>query len=385
MKIVCSDNMPYAREAFSRIGDPVVFEGRRITAEDVKDAEILAIRSTTKVDRRLLEGSRVRFVGTATIGTDHMDIPYLEANGIKWCYAPGCNASSVSEYMTAALLYLAERYGLKLSGLTLGVIGVGNVGSLVVKKAEVLGMGVIQNDPPKRDLTGDDLFRPLDELLTQSDIVTVHVPLTREGPYPTFHLANRDFFSKLNPGAIFINAARGEVMETEALLQAMGSGQVSHAVIDTWEEEPVFHVPLLDAADIGTPHIAGHSFEGKVCGTVMVYREACRFLGVPATWLPEGILPEPIVPEVSVDASSHRDELVLREVVKQVYDIERDDADLRAGWNGDEEARSAHFDRLRRDYPVRREFRFTRVKVLNGSSRLIERFSRLGFQTEVTL
>jgi erythronate-4-phosphate dehydrogenase len=140
-------------------------------------------------------------------------------------------------------------------------------------------------------------------------------------------------------------------------------GQVSHAVIDTWEDEPVFNVPLLDAADIGTPHIAGHSFEGKVCGTVMVYREACRFLGLPATWSPEGILPEPIVPKVSVDAWNRRDELVLREVVKRVYDIERDDADLRAGRNGGEEARRAHFDRLRRNYPIRREFRFTRVKV----------------------
>ncbi len=374
--------MPYAREAFSQIGEPVVIEGRHIAPEHVRDAEILAIRSITKVDRRLLEGSRVRFVGTATIGTDHMDIPYLEAKGIKWCHAPGCNANSVSEYITSAWLYLAERYELNLSDLTLGVIGVGNVGSLVVKKAEALGMRVIQNDPPKFDLTGDELFRPLDELLPQSDIVTIHVPLTREGPYPTFHLADQGFFEKLKDGAIFVNTARGEVMETDALLQALGSGRVSHAVIDTWENEPVFSVPLLDAVAIGTPHIAGHSFEGKVCGTVMVYREACRFLGLPATWSPEGLLPEPAVPEVSVDASNRRDELVLREVVKQVYDIEQDDADLRAGRNMDPEARGAYFDRLRRDYPQRREFRFTRVKVFNGSSGLIERFRRLGFETE---
>jgi len=382
MKIVCAKNMPLVREAFGTLGEPVVLEGRAIGPADVRDAALLAIRSTTMVDRALLDGSAVRFVGTATIGTDHMDIPYLERQGIRWCSAAGCNANSVSEYVTAALLCLAERHGLSLAGLTLGVIGVGNVGSLVVRKGRALGLRVLQNDPPKQAQTGAAEFVPLDALLAQSDIVTCHVPLERDGEHPTFHMADARFFEKCKPGCIFLNAARGAVVDTDALLAALAAGKVAHAVIDTWEGEPEFRPDLLERVDLGTPHIAGHSFEGKVFGTVMVYREACTFLGRTPDWSHEPLMPEPVVPELVVDAADATDESVLRQLVRRVYDIEADDRRLREGAGGDAAARAAHFDGLRKNYPMRREFRFTRVRVAHCGAPLRAKIANLGFQVE---
>ena len=379
MKTVCSTSMPLVREAFETLGDVVIRDGRAIGPADVRDAELLAIRSTTRVDRGLLEGSAVRFVGTATIGTDHMDLPYLEQAGIRWCFAPGCNANSVSEYVTAALLCLAGRRGLCLEGKTLGVIGVGNVGRLVVEKAHTLGLRVLANDPPRARREGLAGFVELQTVLAESDIVTFHVPLTREGPDATAHMAGRALFERLKPGCIFLNAARGAVVDTDALLFALDRGIVAHAVIDTWEGEPRYRVALLDRVDLGTPHIAGHSFEGKVMGTVMVYREACAFLGRPAVWTPDDLLPAPQVPDVRVDAAGRGDEEVLRELVRQVYDIEGDDHRLRACREGPERC-AAHFDALRRHYPERREFRFTRVHLRNASETLAHKVAGLGFK-----
>lgn len=389
-KIVCCSNMPYVREAFSLLGEPVLKDGRTITADDVREAEILAIRSTTKVSREMLEGSAVKFVGTATIGTDHMDKAYMEAAGITWCFAPGCNANSVSEYFTTALLRLATRHHISLEGKTVGVIGVGNVGRLVVKKAAALGLRVLRNDPPReRAEEGIEAQRHkgeeperwscLNEILREADIITLHVPLTKSGPDATLQLADRHFFSRMKPGCIFFNCARGPVVSTDELLAAMDRRTVSHAVMDTWEGEPVIRTDLLKRADIGTPHIAGHSFEGKVYGTVMVYQAACRYLGVEPTWTPDTLWPPPIVPEIEADAAGLRDEEVLWNIVSKVYDIEGDDRRLREGSVEDDKLRSAHFDRLRGKYPVRREFRFTRVTLRNARPALVKRVADLGF------
>jgi len=385
MKIVCASNMPYALEAFGTLGDATAMDGRSIAAEHVRDAAILATRSTTKIDADLLDGSAVRFVGTATIGTDHMDIEYLEAAGIRWCYSPGCNANSVSEYVTSALLCLANRHGFTLEGKTIGVVGVGNVGSLVVRKAETLGLNVLQNDPPRErnERSGErPPFVSLDRVVAESDIVTFHVPLENGGTDPTFHMADRRLFERLNPGCVFVNCARGAVIDTDALLAAMDSGQVAHAVVDTWEPEPAYRLDLLERTGIATPHIAGHSFEGKVSGTVMVYREASRFLGQEPSWSPDELLPEPIVPHVEVDAAGRGDETVLWDIVRQVYDIESDDKRLRDLADPSREAgRTAHFDGLRKNYAVRREFRFTKVTLRNAAARLISKVRGLGFRT----
>jgi len=393
MKTVCSDSMPFAREAFETLGDVIMLEGRSICARDVKDADLLAIRSTTRVTAQLLEGSRVKFVGTATIGTDHMDLNYLREQGITWCHAPGCNATSVSEYVTAALLCLAERRGLVLEGKTIGIVGVGNVGGRVVLKAQALGLRILANDPPRRRIEGDEVFVetdagrvatdlrfvPLEQVLDEADIVTLHVPLTREGPDRTFRMAGGEFFSRLKPGCIFINSARGAVMDTDALIRAIESGAVAHAVVDTWEDEPAYSAALLDLADIGTPHIAGYSFDGKVRGTAMVYEAACRFLDRPVAWKAGDAVAAAEAPVPTVDAAERTDEQALGEIVRTVYDISADDLDLRATLDADARVRSEGFDRLRRNYPVRREFPFAAVRLLNAAPSLREKAALLGF------
>lgn len=377
IKTVCSANMPYVKEAFSTLGKTIVLDGRSIQASDVKDADLLAIRSTTKVNRDLLDGSCVRFVGTATIGTDHLEKEYLGKNGVEWCYSPGCNANSVSEYIAAALLTLAVRHSIDLKNKTIGVIGVGNVGRIVAKKAEILGLRVLRNDPPRaRAEHSSEEFVEIDQVLKEADIITMHVPITKTGRDATYHMVDESFLEKAKPGVIFINAARGPVVDTDALLSAIESGTVSHTVIDTWEGEPDFNKHLLNKADIGTPHIAGHSFEGKVTGTVMVYKEACRFLGIEPTWSPDSLLPEPIVPEITIDAKGRNDTNILRDIVHRVYNIEADDKHLR-DFGSDH---AAHFDSFRSNYPMRREFRFTQIKVINASISLKTKIVNLGFQ-----
>jgi erythronate-4-phosphate dehydrogenase len=388
MKIVAVKNMPFAAEAFGTLGDVTLLEGRAIRAADVRDADLLLTRTTTPITRELLEGSRVRFYGTATIGTDHIDAPYLAARGIPWCSAAGCNANSVSEYLTAALLCLGQQHGLTLAGKTIGVIGIGNVGTRVVAKAHALGMRVLASDPP-RERNGDPCptpdtrhptpWVPLSELLAQSDIVTLHTPLTDEGEDATFHLADDAFFKQLKPGGIFINAARGPIVDTDALLRAMDRGSVAHAIMDTWEGEPDFRSDLLERVFIASPHIAGHSYEGKYMGTVLVYREACRFLGVVPTWTPDAILPPPLVPRLTATPAS-APEAALWKLVHAVYDIQADDARMRAVPAGGAAERRAHFDAQRKSYPIRREFRFTEVDATRTLPALQRSIDGLGFR-----
>ncbi len=385
MRIVADRNMPFAAEAFATLGETVIRDGRGLTAPAVRDADVLAIRSTTHVNAALLEGSRVRFVGTATIGTDHMDIPYLESQGIGWCFSPGCNANSVSEYLVAALLHLAARHGFPLAGKTMGVIGVGNVGRRVVEKAKALGMSVLMSDPPRQRQAAAGggaeeeaaAFVHLDDLLAASDVVTLHVPMTKEGPDRTYHLADARFFSNMRPGSVFINAARGAVVDTPALMEAIGSGHLAHTVLDTWEGEPAYREALLDQVDIGTPHIAGHSFEGKATGTEMVYRAVCDAFGQRPAWTLDDRLPPPPVPQAVTGGGST--EQVLDAVVRQVYDIMGDDARMRG--RDVSIANAVHFDGLRKDYPMRREFRFTRAVCEHGDAALQAALRRLGFQT----
>lgn len=385
MKIICSTNIPYAEEAFRPLGDLTIMAPKEITADRVRDADVLVIRSTLRANRALLAGSRVRFVGTATIGTDHLDLAYLDQAGITWCAAPGCNANSVSEYVVAALLCLGQRHGFTLLGKTIGVVGVGNVGRLVVQKAQALGLRVLQNDPPRHKAENNPIFLPLEQVLAEADILTLHVPLAKTGPYPTWHLADRRFFERLKPGVVWLNAARGATMDSDAFLEARSSGTLAYAVLDAWEGEPVFRSDVLTKADIATPHIAGHSFEGKVMGTVMVYQAVCRFLGVQPIWTsegrlpPENLLPPPLVPEIRLNPAGLSEEAALWRIVRPVYDIEADDRRLRAGAVADPKMRGEHFEQLRRNYSIRREFRFTRVALPRGHLRLEAKIRDLGF------
>jgi erythronate-4-phosphate dehydrogenase len=381
MKIVCDQNMPHAVEAFATLGEVVLLDGRAIRAENVRTADLLFTRSTTRVNRALLDGSRVRFYGSAVIGTDHIDAAYLQAAGIPWCAAPGCNAESVGQYVTAALLWLAGRHSLTLSGRTLGVIGVGNVGRKVVAKGRALGMRVLACDPPRQRDPNDieaQAFVSLAALLAEADFVTCHVPLTRDGVDRTWHLIDAAALAQMKPGVVLLNAARGPVTDTDALLAALGT-RVSHIVMDTWEGEPAYRTDLLTRADLATPHIAGHSFEGKVNGTAMVYRAACRFLGVAPTY--DFPLPEPPVPVWTADAAGRNDEAVLRDVVLATYDIEGDDRRLRESCVPDATERARAFDRLRTNYPMRREFASTRVMLRQASPVLGGKVAGLGFRT----
>ena len=362
--ILADENIPFAREAFGTLGEVRLKHGRQIAHADLADVDLLVVRSITKVDAALLAGTRVRFVGTATSGSDHVDTADLERLGIAFHAALGCNANAVSEYMAAAWLTVAKLRGDTLAGRRVGVIGVGHVGSLVVKKAEALGMDPVLNDPPKARETGSDRYRPLHDLL-DCDIVTCHTPLTFNGPDPTYRLIGEAFFSRLKPEAWFCNAGRGEVVHEAALHQALDEKCLDAVVLDVWDREPEIDGRLLARVDIGTPHIAGYSLEGKLNGTAMVYRAACAFLGVEPAWDPDAAIPRraPRLPlhgfgerQTALGRLDRKGIAALADAVTAIYPILRDDEALRktVGMNAAERGKA--FDLLRRTYPVRREF-----------------------------
>ncbi len=378
MVVLVDENVPYGREAFGLLGEVRTAHGRKISREMLADADALVVRSITKVNRDLLEGTPVRFVGTCTIGEDHVDKAWLQSQGITFSSAPGCNANSVGEYITAALLHLSEKHGLTLAGMKLGIVGVGNVGRRVRQKAEALGLQCVLNDPPRFEAeSGDPVFRPIGEIL-DCDIVTFHVPIEKTGPHATWHLADAAFLSRMKPGAILINSSRGPVVDNQALKSALQEGRLRAAVLDVWEGEPQVDTELLKLADIATPHIAGYSFDGKVNGTRQVYEALCASLNRPAEWDPSPLLPAPDCPEVTIDPSNTG---ALSGAVRAVYEIMSDDARMREmlALTAPEE-QSAWFDRLRKEYPRRREFFNTRATFTRPGTELEKVFSGVGFR-----
>ncbi|MGD1018941.1 MAG: 4-phosphoerythronate dehydrogenase PdxB [Verrucomicrobiia bacterium] len=373
MKIIADPNIPLVQEAFGPLGEVRLVPGREITADAVRDADALLVRSVTPVNAALLDGSRVRFVATATIGFDHIDREYLSQKGIGFASAQGSNANSVAEYVTAAMLELAHRQKFRLRDKTLGVIGVGNVGSRVVRYAEALGMRVLQNDPPRQRTERLAQFVSLERVLAEADIVTLHVPLARAGADATFHLFDKDRLGAVERRKpILINSSRGAVMDNPALLKAVDGEHLGGVVLDVWENEPNISPELLDVVDLATPHIAGYSFDGKVNGTRMIYEAVCGFFHLPPTWSPH--LPPPPVPRIELAVSSGEDEEeVLRRVIRRVYDINGDDSALRGNVRA--------FDKLRAEYPVRREFFNTELVLRGASKELRATFAALGFKT----
>lgn len=376
MKIVADENIPYVREAFEPLGEVVTVPGRGMSPEIVKEAELLLVRSITKVNRALLEGSGVRFVATATIGEDHVDKAYLASEGIAFSSAPGCNANSVGQYIAAALLELEAAFSLPLSGKKLGIVGVGNVGKRVLNNALALGLECVLNDPPLARATGDPRYRPIDEVLS-CDFVTLHVPLNKEGADRTYHLADEAFIRAMKPGAILINSARGPVADGAAILLALDDGHLKACVLDVWEGEPVPDAALLERVFIGTPHIAGYSFDGKVNGTKQIYEAACRYLDRTPDWDPSPLLPAPECPEWTTQGGTPG---ALRDAVRAVYDIRRDDQAMRGILGVPEADRGAFFDRLRKQYPRRREFLNTHVTIEPADPALESTLRGLGFQ-----
>ena len=395
MKIVADPNIPFVREAFAPLGDVQFIPGRWITAEAVRDAELLLIRSVTPVNAALLAGSQVKFVATATVGTDHVDQVCLRERGIGFTSAAGSNANSVAEYIVAAMLALAHRRGFRLRDKMLGVVGIGNVGSRVVRYAEALGMRVLQNDPPReREVgragpsaphSGGRLGQPslptfvsLNRVCAEADIITVHVPLTESGPDATFHMFDARRIASLKHQPILINTARGAVVDATALLETIAAKKLSGVVLDVWEGEPDIRADLLNAVDLGTPHIAGYSFDGKINGTRMIHLAVCGFFGIKPTWEPT--LPPPPVPYCDCGiGAGEDDEDVLRRVIRQIYDITDDDAALRKIISAPDEI-GANFDKLRAKYPVRREFFNTKLKLRGAGESLWQKFAALKFR-----
>ena len=373
MKIVADPIIPFVQEAFGPLGEVRLVPGREITAGAARDADVLLVRSVTPVNAALLDGSQVKFVATATIGIDHVDQEHLLRRGIGFASAQGSNANSVAEYIVAAILEIAHRQKFRLRDKTIGVIGVGNVGSRVVRYVEALGLRVLQNDPPRQRAEKLPHFVSWERVLAEADIITLHVPLTRAGPDATFHLFDKDKLALLEQRRpVVINTARGAVVDNKALLKAVDGERLGGVVLDVWESEPNILPELLDVVDLGTPHIAGYSFDGKVNGTRMIYRAVCKFFGITPSWEPT--LPPATVPRVEITASSGEDDgEVLRRVVRRVYDITKDDAALRKSVR--------MFDELRAEYPVRREFFNTELVLRGARGILCATFAALGFKT----
>jgi len=379
MKIVADANIPFVRECFSSIGEVTVVGGRDMTPWIVADADILLVRSITPVGVDLLAGSKVRFVATATIGFDHIDTDFLQRNKIGFASAPGSNANSAAEYVIAGLLEIGQRHDLELEGKSIGVIGVGNVGSRVAKRCAALGMRVYLNDPPLQRQTGDPKYLPIQELY-DCDFLTVHTPLTFGGLDKTFHLVDEEFLGSLKGECAFVNAARGGVVDSRALKAAIRAGRLKAAVLDVWENEPDIDMELLRMVDIGTPHIAGYSLDGKIAGLIMIYRATCKHFGVEPKFGAEDFLPEPAVPEVTVSPDVASEQQALSNAVQEVYRIEQDDTNLRQVLDKPAEEIGRHFDGLRKNYPVRREFQNTKILINDADSALAQKLRGIGFR-----
>lgn len=336
MKVVIDDKIPYLRPVMERLDWQAVYlPGKEIDADAVRDADAVLVRTRTRCNRELLEGSRVRFIGTATIGFDHIDTEYCRQAGITWSNCPGCNAGAVEQYVHSALLALQQDKGLQLQDCTIGVVGVGHVGSRICRLAESLGMRVLRNDPP-RAAQGEEGFCSLDELARECKVISFHTPLVRGGACPTYHLADSRFFGLLRHCPYIINTSRGEVVDNEALLRALGDGQVAEAVMDVWEHEPDISLRLLEKSYIATPHIAGYSVDGKANATRMTLEAFCRFFHLDADC--SICLPDSVQKGEANKSIRHQ---------LQLYDPRRDTRLLKAC--------PENFEELRANYPLRHE------------------------------
>ena len=364
MKLVADINIPFLKGVFDSYFDNVVLlPAKEITREIVKDADALLVRTRTICNAELLEGSKVKFIGTATIGFDHIDTEFCNSRGIEWVSAPGCNSGGVQQWIAVSLIYISKLKGLSLEGKTLGVVGVGNVGRKVVDVGLAFGMKVLCCDPPRKKEEHLSDFVDLNTIAQQSDFITFHVPLTCEGVDATHHMVNESLINLLKEGVVLFNSSRGEVAETQSLINAINNRKFTAVALDVWENEPNISHELLDIVDIATPHIAGYSLEGKVNGTRMVVDALSKFfnLGI-HPWQP---LANPTNEKEAIRTT------VLIDTIIHTYDIKADDANFRQSAN--------KFEKYRSDYPLRREFSGYRVECDNAD--LLRILLKLGFIT----
>ncbi|WP_405123170.1 4-phosphoerythronate dehydrogenase PdxB [Pseudomonas sp. M20] len=376
MLIVADENIPLLDAFFAGFGEIRRVPGRSIDRATVEQADVLLVRSVTNVNRALLEGSKVRFVGTCTIGTDHLDLDYFNEVGITWSSAPGCNARGVVDYVLGSLMTLAEIEGVDLAQRTYGVVGAGEVGGRLIKVLKGFGWNVKVCDPPRQAAEGGD-YVSLEAIIEQCDVISLHTPLTRRGDGATWHLFDQQRLQQLKPGAWLINAARGPVVDNLALREVLLEREDLQAVLDVWEAEPEVDVALAELCVLATPHIAGYSLDGKQRGTAQIYQAYCAFSGQPAIIQLSDLLPAPWLSEVTLHADSDP-AWALAMLCRGVYDPRRDDADFRRSLVGNVGEQRAAFDVLRKQYPVRREIEGLKVRIEGASPELAKIVAALG-------
>jgi erythronate-4-phosphate dehydrogenase len=367
MKIVADNKIPYLKGLLEPYAEIVYLPGREIRNEDIIDADALLIRTRTRCDRDLLEGSKVRFIGTAAIGFDHIDTDYCEVKNIKWVNAPGCNAKAVAQYVVSCILQFSKKYDFNPREKTIGIIGVGQVGQKVERFCRLLGMNVLLNDPPRARNEGEKNFVSIDRILSECDLLTFHPVLEKEGPDKTWHMADTAFFDRLKKPALLINTARGPIVDTEALKQALTDGKITDAALDCWENEPDIDLELLNRVLIGTPHISGYSSDGKASGTRIVVEQLNQFFELNM----EKIEQELSTPEEPILKIHKNTPKKIETALLYAYDPIRDSDVLKKS--------PEKFEEIRSTYEFRREYKAFRVLNLNGlDAELLRAF---GFQT----
>jgi len=368
MKIVADNKIPYLKGLLEPYAEVVYLAGKEIRKEDLLDADALLIRTRTLCNRELLEGTKVRFIGTATIGFDHIDTDYCAVKNIKWVNAPGCNARAVAQYVISSILCFSRKYNFNPAEKTIGIIGVGQCGQKVERCSRLLGMNVLLNDPPRARNEGEKNFINLDRIQSDCDIITFHPNLEKEGPDKTWHMADANFFAKLKKPVFLINTSRGSILETEALKKAIHEGKVIDCAIDCWENEPEIDLELLQSVLIATPHIAGYSSDGKANATRTVVEQLNIFLELN---MPPKIsleLPIPDEPVLKIHKNSpHKIESALL----YAYDPIKDTEVLKKS--------PEKFEEIRGKYVFRREYKAFRV--LNLAEADAELLRAFGFQT----
>jgi len=372
MKIIIDDKIPYIQGAFEGVAEVLYLPGAKTTPAVVKDADAIVTRTRTSCNEQLLAGSAVKFIATATIGYDHIDIEYCRTAGIEWTNAPGCNSKSVEQYIASALLVLAQKNNWVLSEKCIGIVGVGNVGNKVAIVCKLLGMKVLLNDPPRERTEGKGDFVSLQRVLDEADIISLHVPLNMTGEDATFHLCNRMFFDSLKRKPVLINSCRGEAIDTTSAKEALRVGQLSGFICDCWENEPDIDLELLALTDLATPHIAGYSRDGKATGTLMSVQAISDFFSLGLNnWRPLGV-ELPVHPVIEIDGTGLTEQDIIAKAVLSTYDIRDDDSRFRAD--------TTEFEMQRGDYPVRREFTAYTLKTINVPETIMEKLKQWGFK-----
>jgi erythronate-4-phosphate dehydrogenase len=369
MKIIADNRIPFLEGILEPYAEVVYLPSRDIQNEDVLDADALLIRTRTKCDRELLEGSSIKFIGTAAIGFDHIDTDYCQAKNIRWANAPGCNAIAVAQYVISSIIQFSRIYGFLPSEKTIGIIGVGQVGQKVERFCRLLGMNVLLNDPPRARNEGEKNFVSLERILAESDILTFHPVLEKEGPDKTLHMADSAFFGKLKKPAFLINTARGPIVDTEALKQAMKDGRILNCALDCWENEPEIDQDLLEKILIGTPHISGYSSDGKANGTKTVIEQLNLFFDLK---MPKFELPL-IMPDEPVLKIRKNDSQKIESALLYAYDPVKDSMQLKKN--------PLKFEEIRSTYVFRREYKAFRI--LNASEIDAELLRAYGFQVPI--